>query len=436
MEKNQSFLPVIQHYFESDLVHAAQFLETMDPEEAASVIAEISPSLQNQVFLELQDTFAAQVMNTMSQDDSYRILESLDHQRSANILRCLKEDKRNLFIQKFPEVIRRKILEFLIYPLQSAGQMMTGDFLAFHSEIKVQDAVQKIRETVRKGQQTSYIYVVDRENHLAGVMNMRDMLLAIPEATLESIMRKNVFAVDAFLDREAVAAELSKRKYFSAPVVDSEFRLLGVIKAEQMIGGVQEEATEDMQKLFGAGGDERAFSSIGFSLAKRLPWLHINLATAFLAAWVVSRFEDIIAKITVLAVYLPVVAGQGGNAGAQSLAVVIRAIVLREIPKRKIGRLILKESVIGFVNGVVIGIVTALLAWIWHGNPYLGLVVALAMMVNLLIAGLAGAGIPLAMKAIGLDPAQCSNIILTTITDCMGFFSFLGFAVIFQRFLK
>jgi magnesium transporter len=172
-----------------------------------------------------------------------------------------------------------------------------------------------------------------------------------------------------------------------------------------------------------------------FSLKKRLPWLHINLATAFMAAAVVAMFEGIIAKLTVLAVFLPVVAGQGGNAGAQSLAVVMRGIVMREIPKDKIFELILKEGKIGAINGAVIGVVTALVAWLWNGNPFLGVVIGLGMLVNLIVAGLSGASIPLLMKRIGIDPAQSSSIILTTVTDVLGFMAFLGFAVLFQNVL-
>ena len=169
---------------------------------------------------------------------------------------------------------------------------------------------------------------------------------------------------------------------------------------------------------------------MGVSLKKRLPWLHINLATAFLAAAVVALFEGIIAQLTILAVFLPVVAGQGGNAGAQSLAVVMRGIVMREIPKDKFFALVFKEGQIGAINGAVIGAVTALVAWIWNGNPFLGLVIGLGMLVNLILAGLSGASIPLIMKKIGIDPAQSSSIILTTVTDVAGFFSFLGIATL------
>lgn len=211
--------------------------------------------------------------------------------------------------------------------------------------------------------------------------------------------------------------------------------MLGVIKAEQLIHGVQEEMAEDIQRMFGAGGDERAFSPVGYSLRKRLPWLHVNLATAFLAAAVVALFEGVIARITVLAVFLPVVAGQGGNAGAQSLAIVMRGLVMREIPRERARALIWKEGLLGLLTGAITGLVTALVAWLWHGNPILGVVIGLAMIVNLFFAGLAGASIPIAMKSLGLDPAQCSNIILTTVTDVVGFFAFLGFAFLFQGLL-
>jgi magnesium transporter len=234
---------------------------------------------------------------------------------------------------------------------------------------------------------------------------------------------------------QEAANELSRRKYFAAPVVDSENHMLGIIKAERLIQGVREDITKDMQRMFGVGSDERVFSTILFSIRKRLPWLYVNLATAFLAAAVVAMFEGIIAKLTILAVFLPVVAGQGGNAGAQSLAVIMRGIVMREIPKDKISGLIFKEGKLGAINGALIGLVTAMVAWLWYGNPYLGLVIGLGMLFNLIFAGLSGASIPLLMKKLGLDPAQSSSIILTTVTDVMGFIAFLGFAVLFLNYL-
>jgi magnesium transporter len=309
---------------------------------------------------------------------------------------------------------------------------MTTQFLALRQHLRVSEAIEKIRALAQTRYPASYAYVVDADDHLVGVMNMRDLMLATPDRALAEVMRRDVFALNCFADREEAAHELAKRRYFAAPVVDGDQRILGLIKAEHLLNDVQDEMTEDIQKMFGAGGDERVFSPLGYSLRKRLPWLHVNLATAFLAAAVVALFENVIAQITVLAVFLPVVAGQGGNAGAQSLAVVMRGLVRREIPPAKVRPLILKESALGAISGIVTGLVTALVAWAWHGNPWLGVVIGLAMIVNLLAAGFSGAAIPLLMRAIGWDPAQCSNIVLTTITDVVGFLAFLGFAAIFK----
>ena len=426
---------IVRQFFEQDPVLAAHHLETMEEGDAVSVLASLPPGLTAQVFSHLQPNFAAAMLRSLPPNIFSATVEKLDSQQAAALFFHLSQEQRQALIDRLPEKSRYQIQEILTYPENSAGRVMSAQFLAFHSDVKVKNAIQRIRLLARKKTPSSYAYVVDRENKLVGVMNMHDLMLAPGDAALEAVMRQDVFAVNCFMDREQVAEELSKRRYFAAPVVDNENRLLGVVKAEQLIEDVQEEATEDIQKMFGAGGDERVFSPVRFSLAKRLPWLHVNLATAFLAGSVVAHFENIIAKFPVLAVYLPVVAGQGGNAGSQSLVIVIRGLVMREIPKHKAWKLILKEAGIGLVNGVVIGGITAAAAILWHGNPYLGLVVGLAMIVNLIIAGLTGAAIPLIMKSIGLDPAQCSNIILTTFTDVMGFLTLLGFAVAFQKYL-
>ncbi len=435
MIKRTALLPLVQKYFESDPAQAAHSLETMSEDEAIQVLRALPANLSAQAFPYLQVGYAAALLKDISPDLFSAILGRLEPQQGASIFIHLPADSKQHFLDHLPENTKRQIQEFLTYPENSAGRIMTTHFMALHSALRVREAIQKIRSIARKKTTPSYVYVVDTENHLAGVINMRDLLLAGGEETLEGVMRKEVFSLDAFMDREQIASELAKRKYFAVPVVDHEKRLLGIVQAEQLLEDVQEEATEDMQKMFGAGGDERSFSPIRFSLKKRLPWLYVNLATAFLAAFVVALFEDLIAKVTVLAVFLPVVAGQGGNAGAQSLAVVMRGLVMREIPPKKVLKLIWKETWIGIANGIAVGIVTAAIAWLWQGNPYLGLVIGLAMLVNLAVAGLSGAAIPITMKAVGLDPAQCSNIILTTITDVMGFFSFLGFAVLFQKYL-
>jgi magnesium transporter len=313
--------------------------------------------------------------------------------------------------------------------------MMCTDVIALRKDVKVEEAILRIRNLAVKKTPFSYTYVIDEENHLLGVITMRDLILAAPETPIIEFMKTDVFTVNAFMDIEDVASEVTRRKYLAAPVVDIEGKLIGIVKANQFIGQQQQGATEDLLKMFGAGSTESAFTPIRHSLVKRQPWLHVNLLTAFLAAAVVAIFEDTIAQITALAVFLPVVAGQGGNAGNQSLAVVMRGLVMREIPRKKFWKLIAKESTIGLINGITIGIVTAGIAWLWYDNGVLGIVIGLAMIVNLVVAGMSGAAIPLIMKSLGFDPAQSSSIVLTTITDVVGFLAYLGFARMFINYL-
>jgi|DewCreStandDraft_5_1066085.scaffolds.fasta_scaffold02634_6 magnesium transporter len=434
----ETYMPVLKlvnKFFEYDPEVAAHILETMDEEEAVEILKALPPSLSAQIFRYLEVHYAAKLLKEAPPDTFKEIVSRLEPQNGAAIFRNIPDDIRKKLLEHLPEKTRRQIRELLIYPRDSVGSIMSTDFLALHTDIKVKDAIEKIRSMAHTKSPASYVYIIDSDNHLVGVLNMRDLLLADENATLESVMIKDVFSLNAFTDREEAANEVARRRFFAAPVVDNENHLLGIVKADQLINQIQAEATEDIQKMFGAGGDERISSPISFSLKKRLPWLHINLATAFLAASVVNLFEDIIAKITVLAVFLPIVAGQGGNAGSQSLAVVMRGLIMREISTKEIKRLVFRETKIGILNGVATGTVTALISWLWKGNAILGLVIGLAMVVNLAIAGLAGALIPVSMKAIGLDPAQSSSIILTTITDVVGFFAFLGLAVMFQGLL-
>ena len=433
MPTQAPLLPIFKNYFEKDPLIAAHTLETMPSEDAVKILTVVPEAMAVKLISYVNDAYCAVLLERLPKSHFEKIANKLDAQKAANIFLKFSEDIRKTFLALLDERQKRQIQELLNYPEDSAGRIMSLDFIAFHNDIKVKDAVFKIRNLVKKGSVLSYVYVVDAGDRLVGILNMRDLLLAESHNTLQEIMRTDMFTVNCFDDLDKVAQQLQDLKYFAAPVVDPENRLLGVVRAEQLIGDVQEAASEDIQKMFGAGGDETAFSPLSKSLKTRLPWLHVNLATAFLAAAVVSLFEGIIAKITVLAVFLPVVAGQGGNAGAQSLAIVMRGLVMREIPPNKAKKLILKETQIGIVNGIVIGIVTGLIAWFWQGNPFLGVVIGLGMVVNLTVAGFSGAVIPLAMKALRLDPAQCSSIILTTITDVMGFFAFLGFAVLFQN---
>lgn len=425
----------IQEVFEHNPETAVTILEHMAEEDASEILCTMPPHSAIHAVKQFQISYAAELLKNGENDFLKTVLTGLDTYRAASILMHFPEETRERISIILPEKLKEQIRELLTYPENSVGRMMNTDLASFQHTVTAGEAIDKIRNMAKRKNTFSYAYVIDNEDRLTGVLNMHDLMIAPPDRPLGDICRKDVFSLHSFTDIQEAAAEISKRRYFAVPVVDSENHLLGIIKAERMIQGIKDDITRDIQMMVGVGGDERVTSTVLHSMRKRLPWLHVNLVTAFMAAAVVSLFEDTIARITILAVFLPVVAGQGGNAGAQSLAVFMRGIIMREIPQGKIFRLILKEGKLGAINGAIIGVVTAVIAWMWHGNPYLGVVIGLGMLVNLFFAGLSGASIPVLMKKIGLDPAQCSSIILTTVTDVVGFVAFLGFAVLFQSFL-
>lgn len=432
MAERTPLLPLLRSYVERDATVAAQALETMSVPEAQEAMNLLPPSVAARIVPHLQVSFAAALLETATPELIKAVLKKLDAKRVVSLLAQLSAADRERIVPFLPDQLRFELKEQLKYPEDSIGRIMTRQFLSFHQDTKVREVTRKLRVLAKKQPPASYVYVVGEADRLVGVLNMYGLLLASPDQPIHELMRSEVFALDGFTSQEDAAAELARRKYFAVPVVDGQGHMLGIVRGQELMEGMQQEVGDDLLRMVGVDTDERAFSPIFFSLRKRLPWLHINLVTAFMAAAVIAMFEGLIAQITVLAVFLPVVAGQGGNAGAQSLAIVMRGLVMREIPPHRRKQLVLKETILGTINGAVTGLVTGLLAWLLYGNPTLGLVVGLGMIVNLLFAGMAGASIPLVMKSLRLDPAQCASIILTTVTDVIGFLAFLGFALLFR----
>jgi magnesium transporter len=434
-EQPNALIPIAVRFCEKDPIAGAHALEALGEEQALEVLESLSRAGIQKLLPMMDPTFITAAASGSLSGRVTPILERGGAAVCSSVLLSLPESKWAGFLASLPEELQLQMQELLTFPEASAGKIMKTDYSAFHQDLTVAEAVARLKARAKTQRAPSNIFVVDDHHKLMGVIGMRDFIIALDSMLLKELMIKDVISVSPFDEENKALRTLSGRGFTSLPVVDAQGHLLGVVRATNLLAGAQDAAGQDIQKLFGVSKDERAFSPIGFCLKKRLPWLHINLATAFMAAMVVAMFEDIIAKITVLAIYLPVVAGQGGNAGAQALAVVMRGLVMREIPADQLRKLLIKESLIGLVNGLVIGLVTALIAWAWNGNPYLGLVIGLAMIVNLAVAGLAGAAIPIGMKRLGLDPAQSSSIVLTTVTDVVGFFAFLGLAVLFQDLL-
>lgn len=433
MKKKEAAIEIVKRFIQTDPVKAALALETLPPRDSAQLLLDLPPSVAAQALEQLPPPEAAAILQVLSPADAAEILHRTGKFHAADIFRRLHQDFSKAVIPLLNQEFSKDMAEILAYPRESAGRMMHTDFLAFRSDSRVKDVILRLRQIAKRQLPVAtYCYVVDAANTLQGVLNMRDLLLAAPEAPVSDIMIKDVVKVSPFTDREELVAIAARKHYLAVPVTDENSRLIGIVNTKNIIASTEEEATEDMQILFGASAEERSFSPAWFKITRRLPWLTINLATAFLAGAVVALFEGFIAKFAVLAIFLPIIAGQGGNAGTQTLGVVIRGMLMREITAHNAWQLVRTEVFVGFVNGAAIGLVTAAAAWLWKGNAWLGLVVGLAMIVNMVAAGMSGALIPVLMKRMGFDPAHSSGIFLTTVTDVVGFFAFLSTAWLLQ----
>jgi magnesium transporter len=281
-----------------------------------------------------------------------------------------------------------------------------------------------------------YLYVVDARRHLVGVISLRRLLLVPPSTPLKRIMTTDLTSVRTGTDQEEVARLVASYNLLALPVVDDENKLVGVVTVDDVIDVIKDEATEDVYRLAGVAGDDRVFSTAAESLRKRVPWLQVNLLTAFLAASVVAIFEPSIAALPLLAVFMPVVAGMGGNAATQTLTVIVRGIALGELTWANSRKALVKEAVVGLGNGLACGLIGWLVVWVWKGDFWLGGILCAAMVINMFVAATAGTLIPLALRALKVDPALASSVFITTLTDVFGFASWLGLSAVFLKYLR
>jgi magnesium transporter len=424
---------LIRSFIESHPRDAAVSFEKLELSEALRILRNL-PVRTIAILLErLTAQKAGTILKQLEPIRLREILSILPPKIASSALQHMDDKEREVALGNLPENFKRQIQDLLQYAPETAGAMMEPRVTSIPLNLTVQGAITYVRKAPR--QTLYYLYVTDDAGKLAGVLNMRDLLLANPRDSLDKLIHRNLFSVSEMMSREEVITLMRRHHFLALPVVDSEGRLVGVIRHDEAMRASHEEAFEDLQKMVGAGSDERALSPISIAIKRRLPWLIVNLLTAFLAAAVVGLFEGTIQKVTALAVLLPIVSGQGGNTGAQALAVVMRGIALREIMSGMARRVITKEILAGLINGVAIAVLTAAAVWVWASNVGLSLVIGLSMIVNMAAAGLAGASIPLILRALKRDPAQSSSIFLTTVTDVVGFAAFLGFAVIFMPLL-
>lgn len=426
-----------------------EYVTSGEAEAATELFGGLHPADQGEVLIELDVDQREVMLGVLSTEDTAEILEHLEIEDaatvlgevrgvdlaiildrtgpdvSADILKQMPMDDATVVLDAMTDT--KAVMALLQYAEDTAGGLMTPEFASVREDTSAANALDLLRTRGPRVEDIGSLMVVDRGGRLIGSLSITRLALARPSRLVSEIMDGEVISVPVGTDQEACARLMDRYNLNYLPVLDESGLPVGLILVEDVVDVLREEATEDMYRISGIGG-ERLPGPVKNSVLRRLPWLYINLATTFLAALVISVFEGTIEKVVALAVFLPVVAGQGGIGGTQTLTLVVRSMALGEIFGRRGRRILLRESVLGIVHGVLLGIVVGLVAWGWKGNYMLGVILGVAMLGNMLIAGLVGAGVPLLLRRLGLDPAVSSAIFVTTVTDVAGFLLFLGIA--------
>lgn len=416
---------LIQEYFHRFPMEAALTLDSFPTDKILDYLGRLPLGHAAEVFSRLNPHTASGLMERMEDELFISLFSNIDTHLGARLLSRLKKKAVQEKLALLPGLLSREMQEFLSYQPDSAGYLMDTSVATFYAENTVQDVLERLRKLGDRN--ITAMFVINESGNLLGKVPLQLIAISQPGEKMGKLMQPAP-GVNAMSSREEVLQIMEKENMLQVPVTDINNHLLGVIRNDTLIDATKQEFTEDLQAMFGAGREERALSKVSFAVRKRLPWLQVNLATAFLASMAVGFFEDTIARITILAVFLPVVAGQSGNTGSQALAVTMRGLALREIRISQWFKVAKKEIMVGFINGLAVAFTTGVIVYFWASSFGIALVIAISMVLSMMIAGFSGAGIPMALKAAGQDPATSSSIILTTVTDICGFLSFLGLA--------
>jgi magnesium transporter len=413
----------------------ADYLSRLNIDQKRTVLRTLNEEFASEILSEMDAEDSAEIVGAMREWRAVKILENLDPDDAADVVAELEDDDRLRLMGKVDEETANAVSSLLNYDPDTAGGAMNPDVATVKPHMTITQAIEHIRQFREELEDVVYIYVVDKNNKLLGDVKMRDLIFAAPSDKILTITNTELRGVcTPEQDKEIVARTMSELNLHTIPVTDANGTLLGIVSHDDVIDILEEEATEDMQKLVGAGADESIHDGIFYSFQHRVPWLLFNLLTASLAAVVVSLFQDQIHQLTILAVLMPIIAGIGGNTGQQSLAIAIRGLALNEIQSGESGKISRREGFKGLLNGLLVGLVASLAVWIIIAftqpdnaqRPILALVVFLAMIMNMTLAGISGAFVPLMLKKFNFDPAQSSSIFLTAITDTLGFLILLS----------
>ena len=438
LDFNKNFITIFSDKINiSDLQFINQTLKNLHPSDIANLIENLADetriklieiesfNIAPEIFIELNESIQSEVLKLLSIDSIANIIKRLESDNAVAILENLDLDKKNLILDKLPPKDRFLLEEGLSYPEDSAARIMQREFTAIPSDWTVGQTIDYLRESKDLPQEFLEIFIVDNEFKPIGIVPSSRVLRTSRDSKMNLIMREMPVLISVNMDKEEVGHTFENYNLVSAGVVNKNNKLVGMITADDVVTVVQEEAEEDVLRLAGVG-DEEITDTVFVKTRRRFNWLLVNLATALLASWVISIFGAEIEKVVALAFLMPIVASMGGNAGMQTLAVTIRAIATKELSSSNINKIITKEFFIGVLNGIIFAIITAVIVQLWFKQIDLSIIIAASMVLNMIVAGLFGILIPVTLKRMNIDPALASSVFVTTVTDVIGFLSFLG----------
>ena len=442
-EFNKEYIRVVNEKIQSnDALFITNFFKEMHPADAADIIEHLNENdrekliklnnfkIDPEVFIELNESIQSEIIKYLSSEAIVSILKNLESDNAIKILENLDEKNKNLVLNSLPPKDRFVLQESLSYPEDTAARLMQREFTAIPSNWSVGQTIDYLRENKDLPEEFLEIFIVDNEFKPIGTVPSSKVLRTPRDTKMQSIMMETQLSIPVDMDQEEVGHLFENYNLNSAGVVDKSNKLVGMITSDDVLTVLKEEAEEDALRLAGVG-DEEITDGVFKKTKRRFNWLLLNLFTAFIATWVIYMYEDAIREMVLLAVLMPIVASMGGNAGMQTLAVTIRALATKELSAGNFSKIVTKEFIIGILNGIIFAVITGAIVQLWLDQINLSILIAVAMILNMIVAGLFGILVPVALKRMKIDPAVASSVFVTTITDVVGFLSFLGIGAYF-----
>ncbi|WP_195949045.1 magnesium transporter [Clostridium saudiense] len=422
-------------YVES--IHPVDILDVLRdyPEDKEDILYRLPEGLIADIIDEADDEEKYSILMEFSENKQKNIVEEMSSYELTDLLGMLDEEKANKILEKMTDEDARKVRQLLSYDPDTAAGIMATEFVALKENMTVEETLKYLQKYGEENENIYDLYVVDNFDKLKGVISLKELVTKNFNTRISDVIHTKIEGIPYNTDQEEVGHRFEKYGYLTMPVVDNSNRLLGVVTFDDVMQILRDETTEDIHRLGGVDEGEKVDGSLKDSVKSRLPWLIVNLVTAILAAAVVGMFEGTIQAVVSLATFMPIVTGMGGNAGTQTLTIIVRGLALGELNFKNMKKVFFKEIGVGVVTGVVIGFIIGVLGYIWEGNFMFGIIISVAMLLNMIVATITGYLVPVVLKKFKVDPALASSIFVTTFTDVLGFFFFLGLATLLIQYL-